>query len=230
MPRREGPLRSHGPSDPPARPSPPYRRPKWEDAAGPGGWRPGGGGGAQGRRAGLCSILLPGGCGAGRAAPVRRRGLDTRTAASSASSSLCRRRRRFRGRSRHLSPRPAPTTAARGGQNCGGGGGAALPGPQPQRGRSHRTVPGVEARGAARRAELGSSPPAETLHVIPLFSPVLLPSRPAVLAAALSEGLRDAFKNQPKKKRAVRYEITATAQHRSPQCHSPTVPERLQGW
>lgn len=46
-----------GPSHP--SPCPPYRRPKGEDAAGPGGWRPGGGGGAQGRRAGLCSILLP---------------------------------------------------------------------------------------------------------------------------------------------------------------------------
>lgn len=103
-----------------------------------------------------------------------------RTPASSASSSLC--RRRFRGRSRHLSPRAAPTTATRGGQNCGGGG-CARPGPALSLSAGGATAQGPAwrsaARSAVRRAELSSPPPPQASPVVRIFSPVLLPLRPA---------------------------------------------------
>lgn len=113
---------------------------------------------------------------AGRGGPLP----SVAAARTPASSSLC--RRRFRGRSRHLSPRAAPTTATRGGQNCGGGG-CARPGPALSLSAGGATAQGPAwrsaARSAVRRAELSSPPPPQASPVVRIFSPVLLPLRPA---------------------------------------------------
>lgn len=136
-------------------------------------------GGGPGSAASSCPAL-PGGCGAGRTAPVRRRGPDTRLL-------------------RLLLPLPPPLPGTQpspltsGSPNDGNAGRtklwrrrlrAARPGPQPQRGRSHRTGPGV-ALGGSQRCEAGGA----QLPTSPTglsCSPDLLPRSPPLKARPAS--------------------------------------------
>lgn len=136
-------------------------------------------GGGPGSAASSCPAL-PGGCGAGRTAPVRRRGPDTRLL-------------------RLLLPLPPPLPGTQpspltsGSPNDGNAGRtklwrrrlrAARPGPQPQRGRSHRTGPGVALGGSQRCEAGGAQLPASPTGLS--CSPDLLPRSPPLKARPAS--------------------------------------------